>query len=203
MRGGNAIDAALATAFALAVHESAASHLGEQGNMLIHLAHMQKTTALDFNSCAPGGAHAAMYEWTPGPTHGGYRFVTKGDLNTTGVLAVAIPGNVCGWVTAQRACGSMPLSDVVAPAVLDARPGSLATPRTVAFTEENLSRLARQRETADVFLRTDGSGKRQGELLQLRKLADTIELISREGYEPFNSSKIAAAIVEHLDRSPR
>lgn len=198
MRGGNAVDAAVATAFALAVHEPAMSHLGGQGNMVVHLADTQETTGIDFYACAPGAAHVGMYSWKPGPTQGGYRFVTEGDLNTTGALSVAIPGNVCGWVTAQQRWGRLRLSDVVAPAMHDARTGSAATARMAAFIEESIPRLAGFPQTAAAFLHHDGSAKREGEVLLQSHLADTIELIGREGYEPFYSGEIAAAIVEHL-----
>jgi gamma-glutamyltranspeptidase/glutathione hydrolase len=87
---------------------------------------------------------------------------------------------------------------VVAPAVHDARTGSPATARTAAFIEESLSRLVRFPETAAAFLRPDGTPKREGELLVQPGLADTIELIGREGYEPFYTGEIAAALVEHV-----
>jgi gamma-glutamyltranspeptidase / glutathione hydrolase len=198
LRGGNAIDAAVATAFALAVHEPAMSHLGGQGNMLVHLAESQETVAVDFYACAPGAAEPGMYEWMPGPTQGAYRFRTRGDLNTTGALAVAIPGNVCGWVTAQRRWGALELSEVVAPAVHDARRGSPATARTVAFIAESRDRLARFPETAATFLRPDGTARTEGELLVQPHLGDTIESIGREGYESFYRGGVARAIVEHV-----
>jgi gamma-glutamyltranspeptidase/glutathione hydrolase len=142
-----------------------------------------------------------MYTWVPSPTQGGYRFTTEGDRNSTGALSVAIPGNVCGWVTAHRRWGRLPLSEVVAPAVHDARTGSPATARTAAFIQESLPRLTGSPEaaaTAGTFLHPDGSPKREGEPILQPGLADTIERIGREGYEPFYSGEIAAAIVEHV-----
>lgn len=200
-RGGNAVDAAIATAFALAVHEPAMSHLGGQGNLLVHEAETQETTAIDFYACAPGAAHAGMYTWIPGPTQGAYRFSTEGDRNTTGALAVAIPGNVCGWVTAHSRWGRLPLTDVVAPAVQDARRGSAATARTAAFIEESRDRLVQHPETAAAFLHPDGSPKREGEVLFQPHLAETIESIGREGWQSFYRGPIAAAIVAHVQAS--
>lgn len=198
LHGGNAIDAAVATAFALAVHEPAMSHLGGQGNMLVHVADSRETTAMDFYACAPGSARSDMYEWIPGPTQGGYRFNTMDELNTVGPLAVAIPGNVCGWVTAHRRWGALPLAEVVAPAVHDARSGSTATARTAAFIAEHQDRLARYAATAATFLHPDGTPKREGELIYQPHLAETIEEISVDGYESFYSGEIAAAIVGHV-----
>ncbi|OZM76859.1 gamma-glutamyltransferase family protein [Pseudonocardia sp. MH-G8] len=198
LRGGNAVDAAVATAFALAVHEPAMSHLGGQGNMLVHLADSQETVALDFYACAPGASEPGMYEWMPGPTQGAYRFTTRGEKNTTGPLAVAIPGNVCGWVTAQRRWGALDLSEVVTPAVHDARTGTPATARIAAFIVESRDRLARFPDTAATFLHADGSPRREGELLLQPHLADTIESIGAEGYEPFYRGAVAQAIAAHV-----
>lgn len=198
MRGGNAVDAAIATAFALAVHEPAMSHLGGQGNMLVHLAGPGETVAIDFYACAPGAARPDMYDWAESPTQGGYRFATKGELNTVGHLAVAVPGSVCGWVTAHRRWGRLPLSDVVAPAVSDARAGSAATARTAAFITENRQRLSRFPETAATFLHPDGSPLREGEPIVQPHLAGTIEAIGREGYEAFYSGALADTITSHV-----
>ncbi len=198
LRGGNAIDAAIATAFALTVHEPAMSHLGGQGNMVVYMSDSLETTAIDFNACAPAAAHAGMYKWTPGPTQGGYRFVTEGDLNSTGPLAVAIPGNVCGWLTAHQRWGVMPLSEVVGPAVHDARHGSVLTARMAAFIAEHRARLVRYPESAAAFLHPDGRCKRQGDVLIQPHLADTIASIGDEGYASFYNGAIAAALAEEV-----
>lgn len=196
--GGNAVDAAIATAFALAVHEPAMSHLGGQGNMLVHLAESRTTKALDFYACAPGEASADMYDWTPSSTQGDYRFNTAGEKNTVGSLAVAIPGNVCGWVTAHRRWGRLPLPDVVAPALHAAAAGSPATARTAAFIDEHQDRLRRFPETAATFLDRDGAPKRSGDVLLQPQLAETLELIGREGHEVFYRGALAKDIVSHV-----
>ena len=198
MRGGNAVDAATATAFALAVCEPAMSHLGGQGNMLVHVAAERRTFALDFYACAPGAASPGMYEWVDSPTQGDYRFWTKGDRNTTGPLAVCIPGNVCGWVTAHRRWGSLPLSAAVAPAARAAREGVPLTARMAAFVAEHRDRLAGFPETARLFLRDDREPKAEGEVVVQPELADTIELIGADGYESFYGGEIARAIVAQL-----
>ncbi|MGH3327013.1 MAG: gamma-glutamyltransferase [Streptomycetales bacterium] len=198
MRGGNAVDAAIATAFALAVCEPAMSHLGGQGNMLVHLAAERRTVALDFYACAPGAARPEMYRWLESPTQGDYRFWTEGDRNTTGALAVGIPGNVCGWVTAHQRWGSLPLPVVVAPAARAAREGVPLTSRMTAFVAEYRDALTRFPGTAGLFLRRDGEPKRESEIIVQPQLADTIELIGADGYESFYGGEIARAIVAHL-----
>lgn len=195
LRGGNAVDAAIATALTLAVCEPAMSHLGGQGNMLVHLAAERRTVALDFYACAPGDARPDMYRWIPSPTQGDYRFWTEGDRNTTGPLSVCIPGNVCGWVTAHQRWGLLPLPTVVAPAAAAARDGVALTARMAAFAAERGADLARFPETAAVFLRPDGSPKGAGEPIVQPQLADTITLIGQDGYESFYRGEIARAIV--------
>ncbi|HEX5995042.1 MAG TPA: gamma-glutamyltransferase [Jiangellales bacterium] len=198
LSGGNAVDAAIATAFALTVHEPAMSHLGGQGNMLVHHAGTQQTTAIDFYACAPGAARPDMYEWIESPTQGGYRFHTRDELNTVGHLAVAIPGNVCGWITAHRRWGRLPLREVVAPAVADAARGSVATVRTAAFIREHQERLARFPETAAVFLRPDGSAKDAGDVLLQPHLAATIEALGEHGWQAFYDGELSETIVNHI-----
>lgn len=196
--GGNAVDAAVATAFALAVHEPAMSHLGGQGNMVVHLAAGDQTTALDFYACAPGEARADMYEWIPGPTQGDYRFDTRGELNTVGALAVAIPGNVCGWVSAHQRWGALPLETVVATAAQAAEQGSPCSLRTASFIEEHRDRLARFGATASVFLRSDGSPRTEGQLIHQPDLADTLRAIGREGFDSFYRGGLARRITDYV-----
>lgn len=198
MRGGNAVDAAIATAFALAVCEPAMSHLGGQGNMLVNMVSETDTVALDFYACAPGGATPDMFNWIESPTQGDYRFWTEGDRNTTGALSVCIPGNVCGWVNAHRRWGVLPLTTVVGPAVIYARDGVPLTHRMAAFVEESLDRLIQFPETAKVFLHPDNSSKVEGEYIFQPDLADTVELIAQEGFEIFYTGEIAHAMVSHI-----
>jgi gamma-glutamyltranspeptidase/glutathione hydrolase len=215
MRGGNAMDAALATAFALTVVEPAMSQLGGQGNMLVHMASEGRTVALDFYPTAPAAAHENMYEWIPTATQGGYRFWTKDDLNTTGALSVCVPGNVAAWVYAHRRWGSLSLSTIVEPAIAYAKQGVAMTRRMAAFSAESRERLARFPETAKLWLRPDGSPLQEGDVVIQKDLARTLALIAAEGEDVFYRGEIARAIVdfltaqggiltmEDLDRYPR
>jgi len=195
LRGGNAVDAALATAFALVVCEPAMSHLGGQGNALVHMAGEGKTVAVDFYATAPAAAHADLYEWVPSPTQGGYRFWTRGDANTTGALAVAVPGNVAGWLYLHRRWATLPLEVILEPAIRLARRGVPLNGRMPAFVVENRDRLARFSPAADLLLRADGSPRQAGEVIIQEELAGTLELIASGGMEVFYQGEIAEAIV--------
>ena len=199
--GGNAVDAAIATAFALAVHEPAMSHLGGQGNMLVHLPETGETIALDFYACAPGAASPDMYEWIASPTQGGYRFWTKEDRNTVGAASVCIPGNVAGWVTAHEKWGRLSLAEVVAPAVSAAELGSRASKRTASFIAEQRDKLAQFEASAGIFLNPDGSPKAEGDLIVQPDLAATLRRIGQEGLKVFYEGDIGRAIVDAVQRA--
>jgi len=215
LRGGNAVDAALATAFALVVCEPAMSHLGGQGNMLIQLADETSAVAIDGYPTAPAAATPAMYEWIESPTQGGYRFWTRDDLNTTGGLSVAVPGNIAAWLFAHRQWASLPLQTLVAPAIGYAREGVPMTRRMALFSEEARDRLARYPASAALFLRPDGGPLCEGDVVAQPDLARTLELLAAGGEEVFYRGEIARAIVEcvaadggildldDLDRYPR
>src|SRR5262245_50407006 len=107
-RGGNAIDAAIATAFALAVVDQAASGLGGGGFMMIYDARDKRAHALDFRETAPEAAHGDLYVRNGKPAS---------SLSLTGGLAVAVPGEVAGLLTAMKRFGSLPLAVLMAPAI--------------------------------------------------------------------------------------
>lgn len=198
LRGGNAVDAALATAFVLVVAEPAMSHLGGQGNALVWIADQGRAVALDFYPTAPAAAHAAMFEWLPSPTQGGYRFQTRDDLNATGGLSVATPGAVAGWFELHRRWASLPLGTIAAPAIAHARTGVAMTRRMAAFSAESRDRLARYPATAARWLRPDGAPLQEGDVVIQPELAATLELLVARGEEVFYRGEIAEAIVRFV-----
>jgi gamma-glutamyltranspeptidase/glutathione hydrolase len=107
-RGGNAVDAAVATALALSVVDQASSGLGGGGFMVIYLAKEKKAFALDFRETAPAAARRELYmkDGQPVPT-----------ASLTGALAVAVPGEVAGLIEARKRFGSLPLTALAAPAI--------------------------------------------------------------------------------------
>jgi hypothetical protein len=134
-RGGNAVDAAVAVGFALAVTLPAAGNLGGGGFMVLHLAD-GRTAALDFREVAPLAASRDMYIDARGyPT----------DRSLVGYLASGVPGSVAGLTEAQRRYGKLPLGEVIAPALRLARDG---------FTVDSaLARKPRGRSAADQQVR--------------------------------------------------
>src|SRR6202041_262074 len=107
-RGGNAIDAAVAVAFALAVVEPAAGNIGGGGFMLVRLAD-GRNSFLDYREVAPGRATRNMYIGVDGKL--------DNDASTVGPRSVAVPGTVAGLALALKLYGTMKLADVLAPAI--------------------------------------------------------------------------------------
>src|SRR5215475_12022564 len=107
-KGGNAVDAAVATAFALAVVEPAAGNIGGGGFMLVRMAD-GRTSFLDYRETAPGKAKRDMYIKPDGKL--------DTEASVTGYQAVAVPGTVAGLELALASYGTMKLADVMAPAI--------------------------------------------------------------------------------------
>src|SRR5204863_9637706 len=119
-RGGNAVDAAVAVAFALAVVEPAAGNIGGGGFMLVRLAN-GKTTFFDYREVAPGRATREMYIGADGKL--------DPEASTIGYKSVAVPGTVAGLELALKTYGTMKLADVLAPAVRLAEQGFPISPK--------------------------------------------------------------------------
>src|SRR5213593_4930257 len=123
-RGGNAVDAAVATAFAMTVVEPFMSTIAGAGTMLVHLARRGETVALDFNGMAPLRAHATMYKTIGGVSDALFPWPNvEGQANVSGHRSVAVPGSVAGLALAVERYGTMALADVLAPAIEIARSG--------------------------------------------------------------------------------
>lgn len=195
-RGGNAVDAAVATAFSLAVVEPAMSHLGGQGNAIVAMAEEAAPVAIDFYATAPGASRPDMFRWIPGPTQGAYRFRTEGDLNTTGALSVGTPGAVAGWLHIHERWGKLPLATVIGPSIDYAEHGAPLNPRMAAFLAEEGERLRSFGHARSVWFRPDGRPKGAGEIIVQPELADTLRLISNEGADAFYEGRIARSIVD-------
>src|SRR3990170_1938383 len=159
--GGNAVDAAVATAFAMTVVEPFMSTLGGSGTMLVHLEKKGETVALDFNGQAPARARASMFRVIGGVSDGLFAWPrVERAANEFGYLSVAVPGSVAGLALALERWGTMEWGDVLRPAIALAREGfepdwyqALAAARYV----EELSAFP---ESARTYLRDGRYGHR-------------------------------------------
>jgi gamma-glutamyltranspeptidase/glutathione hydrolase len=205
-RGGNAVDATVATAFAMAVIEPFMSCLAGGGSMLIHRPRRGESVALDFNVEAPAAAHPRMYRLTTG--RGGDLFpwrAVEGDANVHGHRAVAVPGSVAGLCLALERYGTMDLRDVVAPAARLARRGVPIDWYLSLVSTMYVEELARFPEAARTYLRKSRFAPRPpnfeaGDHLRQPALARSLELIGKGGPDAFYRGELAEAIEAELKR---
>jgi gamma-glutamyltranspeptidase / glutathione hydrolase len=113
-RGGNAVDAAVAMAFTLAVVEPYMNGIGGRGSMVVHLHQPRKTVVLDYNIRAPLAAHPHMYRLRAESGTRGYYAGVEDDENLLGHKAVGVPGTVAGLCLAVEKFGSLPLAEIMA-----------------------------------------------------------------------------------------
>src|SRR5881296_285920 len=151
-RGGNAVDAAVAAAFALAVVEPAAGNIGGGGFMLVRLAN-GKTTFFDYREVAPGRATREMYIGADGKL--------DPEASTIGYKSVAVPGTVAGLELALKTYGTMKLADVLAPAIRLAEQGFPISPKLAREFGEERRDLQRFSTSRRIFLK-DGAMYREG-----------------------------------------
>lgn len=189
-KGGNAVDAAIATQFALAVVYPAAGNIGGGGFMVIRQAD-GTTDALDFREKAPLAGGRDMYLDED-------RNVIEG-LSTKGHLAAGVPGSVDGMVKAHEKYGSLPWSELLQPAIDLAADG-------FELTEKEASGLNRFQENhldantvTPEFLVKEG-GWKAGDVIYMKELAATLERIRDQGRSGFYAGKTAELIVAEMER---
>ena len=185
MRGGNAVDAACATALALAVTHPAAGNLGGGGFMLIRLAN-GKTTAIDYRETAPALASRNMYlekagNLVPGSSLVGYR-------------AAGVPGTVAGLAMAQAKYGKLKWRDVVEPAIGLADHGFRVSP-ALAQGLRSSKGLAQFEESRRIF-QNDGAFYKEGDRFRQPDLAATLKRIQADGPRDFYAGRTARLIVD-------
>jgi len=188
--GGNAVDAAVAVGFTLAVTLPNAGNLGGGGFMMVHQAGGQDF-ALDFRETAPGRATRDMYL----DAHG--KVVDGRSLHTH--QAVGVPGTVAGLTHALARWGSLPLEQVMAPAIRLAQQGYPVSPTLADALAKNAEPMGRWPATRKIFWR-DGRPLRAGERLVQRDLARTLRLIAREGAHAFYQGPIGDGIAAEMAR---
>ena len=187
--GGNAVDAAVATAFALAVTWPSAGNIGGGGFLVYHGEDGHATT-FDFREKAPLAATEEMYLGVDG------RVVNNS--NHFGPLAVGVPGTVAGLWQAHEALGSLPWADLVEPAVQLAREGIPITYTLQRSFAGNAGRFRQYPSSAAVFFKTDGSLYELGDTWVQPDLAATLELIRDQGRDGFYAGENARRLAQFM-----
>lgn len=184
--GGNAVDAAVAVGYALAVVYPAAGNLGGGGFMTVQLADGRKTF-LDFREKAPLAATANMYLDKDGN-------VIEG-LSTKGHLAVAVPGTVSGMELALNTYGTLKRAQVIAPAIKLAERGFVLEQGDIDLLHTATGEFEKDQDMRAIFLR-NGQPLQVGQTLIQKDLARTLKEVSAKGSDGFYKGWVAKALVD-------
>ena len=187
-RGGNAIDAAVAVGFALAVTYPSAGNLGGGGFMVIHLSD-GKNVAIDYREKAPLAAHRDMYLNERGEI--------VPELSLQGTTSSGVPGSVAGLIYSLEKYGTMSLANVIQPAIDLAKNGWELEKRDSIYLAENLQLFSKYPSSKKIFTRNGGLYS-AGDLFIQNDLALTLEQIKEKGKDGFYKGKVAELLVEQV-----
>ena len=197
LAGGNAVDAAVASLFALTVVEP--MMVGILGGGIAHICLAGgRHVVLDGLSTAPGAAHGAMYE-TVSDELPSYRD-TVGRANQVGPLAVAVPGALAGWCRALNDFGTLSMVDVTAPAIRLAEKGFAATPYLADCVADLAPDLRRNPGLAALFL-PGGAPLRAGARVVQPEYAQTLRTVARHGADALYAGELGGALEETMART--
>ena len=187
-QGGNAVDAAVAVGFALAVTLPWAGNLGGGGFMIVHQVANDETVAIDYREIAPSAATRDMFLNEDGDA--------DSQKSRFSGLAIGVPGTVAGLIKAHEEYGSgnLTLEELMKPAIKLARDGIKVSEDFALLLERLKNRLAADSESARIFYKDDGSPYQTGEILKQPDLANSLIKISDEGLNGFYNGSIANAI---------
>jgi len=180
--GGNAVDAAVATAFALAVVEPSMSGIGGRTQMVIR---------------TPAGEFSAIDGGTEVPAH--YRPEASGEAGTVGYATIGIPGTVAALANALDRFGTMPWAEVMAPAIALAEGGYPLPAAEARRMGESAETFIEFEATRRIFLKPDGSRYQAGDWFVQPDLAETLRTIAEGGAEAFYRGEIAQRIADDME----
>lgn len=189
-KGGNAIDAAVAVGFALAVTHPAAGNLGG-GGFLVYYRNDGFTTTIDFREKAPLRAHRDMYLDSLGNP------ILQ--LSQTGATSVGVPGSVDGLLYAHRKYGKLKLSQVIDPAIKLARNGFPLSYDLANSINSNYDNFMKYESSKKIFTK-NGEKFKEGDLFIQKDLAKTLSLIKKFGRKGFYEGEIAQLIIKQIEK---
>jgi len=188
-QGGTAVDASIATAFALSVTLPSAGNIGGGGFLVFH-AGDGETTTFNFREKAPLAATREMYLDENGEI--------KNNSNHEGLLSVGVPGTVAGLYKAHQKLGKLEWSKLVQPAIEIAENGFPVSPHLVGFSKWVLENKDEYPSTAEIFLKEGEMAFESGDILIQKDLAETLKRIRDTGEEGFYKGKTANLIADFM-----
>lgn len=205
--GGNAVDAAIATALVQGVVDPMMCGIAGFGAMHLYLPNKGVHGLIDFHGKAPKATRPDMWEHLiEGETRDGFGFVLKGRVNDLGYQAITVPGSLKAYYQAQTEHGRLPWAEIVAPAIAYARDGWVVRPHVTYWwsgegelgRSPTAERLRFSRDGAAMYCRPDGTPKRLGDVVKNPDLGNVLALIARDGADVFYRGEIAAAIDDDM-----
>lgn len=191
-KGGNAVDAAVAVGYALAVTHPCCGNIGGGGFMTVHMAgdkdHAPRDLFLDFRETAPAKADPELFQDEQGEIIDG--------LSTDTYLGTAVPGTVMGLEAARKRLGTMSRQALIEPAIRLARDGFTLQSGDTRILSQRTADFAQDPNVAAIFLNEDGKPWQKGDKLRQPQLADTLALIADKGEDVFYKGSIAEKIVK-------
>jgi gamma-glutamyltranspeptidase/glutathione hydrolase len=200
LRGGNAVDAAVATAFALNVVEPGMSCVGGGGFMLVYNAQSQDVTALDYRERIAQKASPTMYEVVADQKSSEGWTLVKGNAHMVGHLAAAVPGEVAGLMYALEKHGTLPADVVMGPAIRFAEEGFPVYEALSKHMEANIEKLSKFPASRQIYLK-DGKPFKEGEMFYQRELGWTLRQIAKRGAKGFYEGPVAEAIANEMKQN--
>ena len=191
--GGNAVDAAVAIGFALAVALPNAGNVGGGGFMMVYDAKTTKAVAVDFREMAPAAASRNMYvDATTGKVIDGKSLYTH--------YAIGVPGTVAGLTHALQKWGSMPLARVMQPSIELADKGYPVSETLAKVLRQETRNMGKWDATKAIFWK-NGAPMKPGDLLVQKDLAHSLRLIARDGAKAFYEGEIAHKIAADMAKN--
>ena len=191
-RGGNAVDAAVATGFAMAVTYPRAGNIGGGGFMVIHSRDRNEDVAIDYRETAPAATTSDIFLGADG----------KPDIakSRDSALGIGVPGTVAGLAAAldKYGSGNFTLADLVKPGIALATDGTEITDDSADTLPDWHKRLARWPASAKIFSRADGTSLREGDRLVQTDLAATLSAIAEQGPRGFYEGPVAEKLVKAI-----
>ncbi|MEH6549656.1 MAG: gamma-glutamyltransferase [Pseudomonadales bacterium] len=190
--GGNAVDAAVATGFALAVTLPQAGNIGGGGFMLVHLAAENKTIAIDYRETAPAAAHRDLFLDSDGEV--------DNELARFSHRSAGVPGTVAGMVLALNNYGTMSLKDVLKPAIKLAEQGFTVGFPLAYSLDRRAKQFAKYPASAGYYLDDQGTAHKAGKLWRQADLAWSLKQIAAHGNDGFYKGPVADKIVAQMQQ---
>ena len=195
-KGGNAVDAAIATAFALTVVDPSMCSIAGRGEMNIYLADKGTVHNIEYISVCGEKARPDMFEVLPGEPGSWWR--VKDEANAVGYASICVPTALSGLCTALDAFGTLELSDVTQTAIGLAANGFKVDARLESTIDNSFEKLIRFPATAKILC-PQGRPLMRGETLYMKDYARTLQRIAEDGPDVFYTGDIAAVIVKDLN----